>query len=49
MIIKFNFKIKTRTTATIGLKNELKYFPMSEGNTFIAEPNLEVLVPLRII
>ena len=23
--------------------NELKYFPMSEGNTCIAEPNLEVL------
>ena len=24
-------------------QNELKYFPMSEGNTCIAEPNLEVL------
>ena len=23
--------------------NELKYFPMSEGNTCRAEPNLEVL------
>ena len=23
--------------------NELKYFPMSEGNTCIAEPNLEAL------
>ena len=23
--------------------SELKYFPMSEGNTCIAEPNLEVL------
>ena len=41
-------KIKVRTTTTIGLKNELKYSPMSEGNTCIAEPNLEVL-PLRII
>ena len=38
-------KIKT---ATIGLKNELKYSLMSEGNTCIAELNLEVL-PLRII
>ena len=43
----FNCKIKIKTT-TIGLKNELKYSPMSEGNTCIAEPNLEVL-PLRII
>ena len=25
------------------IKNELKYFPMSDGNTSIAEPNLEVL------
>ena len=40
-------KIKFKTTAT-GLKNELKYSPMSEGNTCIAVPNLEVL-PLRII
>ena len=38
-------KIKIKTTTT-GLKNELKYSPiMSEGNTCIAEPNLE----LRII
>ena len=44
----FNYKIKIKRTATIGLKNELKYSPMSEGNTCIAEPNLEVL-PLRII
>ena len=40
----FNYKIKITT----GLKNELKYSPMSEGNTCIAEPNLEVL-PLKII
>ena len=40
----FNYKIKT-TTAT-ALKYELKYSPMSEGNTSTAEPNLEVL-PLR--
>ena len=30
------------------LKNELKYCPVPEGNTCIAEPNLEVL-PFRII
>ena len=45
----FNYKIKIKTkTITIRLKNELKYFPMSDGITCIAEPNLEVL-PLRII
>ena len=37
--------MKTTTTAVI--KNELKYFPMSEGNTCIAEPNLEVLPLIR--
>ena len=44
----FNYKIKTeiKTTTTPAIKNELKYSPMSEGNTCIAEPNLEVL-PLR--
>ena len=37
-----NIEIKITTTAVI--KNELKYFPMSQGNnTCIAEPNLEVL------
>ena len=41
-------KKKKKIKSTIGLKNELKYSPMSEGNTCIAEPNLEVL-PLRII
>ena len=40
-------KIIIKTT-TIGLKNEVKYSPMSEGNACIAEPNLEVL-PLSII
>ena len=35
----------SRSTTT-ALKNELKYSPMSEGNTCIGEPNLEVL-PLR--
>ena len=40
--------MKIKTTTTTGLKNELKYSPMSEGNTCIAESNLEVL-PLRII
>ena len=36
-------KIETKTTRTAIIKNELKYFPMSEGNDCIAEPNLEVL------
>ena len=40
-IIEINIEIKTTTTAVI--KNEYKYFLMSEGNTCIAEPNLEVL------
>ena len=45
----FNYKIKIKIkTTTTALKNELKYFPMSDGITCIAEPNLEVL-PLRMI
>ena len=40
IIEKKNIEIKTTTTAVI--KNELKYFPMSEGNTCIAEPNLGI-------
>ena len=44
----FNYKIKIKTTTTTGLESELKYYPISEGNTCIAEPNLEVL-PLRKI
>ena len=36
---RINIEIKLTTTAVI--KNELNYFPMSEGNTCIAEPNLE--------
>ena len=44
----YKIKIKVKTTTTTGLKNDLKYSPMSEGNTYLAEPNLEVL-PLRII
>ena len=40
-------KLKTKITTTTGLKNELKYCPMSESNTCIAQPNLKVL-PLRI-
>ena len=31
------------TNTTTITRNELKYFPMSEGNVCIAEPNLEVL------
>ena len=30
-------------TRTAVINNELKYFPMSEGNTCIVEANLEVL------
>ena len=41
-------KIKIKTTTAIGLKNEPKYSPMSEGNTCIAESDLEGLT-LRII
>ena len=40
-ITEINTETKTTTTAVI--KNELKYFLMSEGNTCIAEPKLEVL------
>ena len=32
-----------KTTVTAEIKNELKYFPMSESNTCIAKPNLEAL------
>ena len=34
-------EIKATTAA---LKNELNYSPVSEGNTCIAEPNLEALL-----
>ena len=40
--IETSIEIKTTTTTTV-IKNKLKYFPMSEGNTSIAEPSLEVL------
>lgn len=30
--------IKIKTTATTLIKHELKYFPMSKGNTYIAKP-----------
>ena len=48
MIKKIQFSIKEisieiETSTTAAIKNELKYSPMSEGNTCIAEPNLEVL------
>ena len=32
-----------KTTATAVIKNELKYFPISEGSNCIAEPKLEIL------
>ena len=35
--------IEIKTTTTAVFKVELKYFPISEGNSCIAEPNLEVL------
>ena len=44
---RINIEIKTTTAAVI--KNELTYFPMSEGNTCIAEPNLKVLITLIMI
>ena len=40
---KTEINIEIKTTATAVIKNELKYFLISEGNTCIAEPNLEVL------
>ena len=40
-VTEINIKIKTTATAVI--KNDLKYFVMSEGNTCVAEPNLKVL------
>ena len=36
-------KIEIKTTITTAIKNRLKYSPISEGNTCIAEPKLEVL------
>ena len=36
--------IEIKTTATAVIKNGLKYFLMSEGNTCTAEPNLEALL-----
>ena len=35
-----------KTTTTIALKNAFKYSPKSEGNTCIAQPNLQAL-PLK--
>ena len=37
-----NKNIIKKTTAAV-IKNDLKYSKMSEGNTCIAKPNLEVL------
>ena len=43
--IFFNYKMKieVKTTTTTATKNELKYYPMPEGNSCVAEPNLEEL------
>ena len=35
--------IEIKAIATAIIKNEFKYFPMSESNICIAEPTLEVL------
>ena len=43
-------KIEIKTTTTAVIKNELKYFPLSEGNnTCIAEPNLIIIQVLPLI
>ena len=42
-ISKTKINIEIKRTAAAVIKNELKYFPMSEGNTCIAELNLKVL------
>ena len=41
----FNYKIriKIKKTTTTVMENDLKYTKISEGNTCIAKPNLEVL------
>ena len=39
-------KVEIKTNTTMALKSELRYSPILEGNTCIAEPNLEVL-PLK--
>ena len=39
-------KNRNKTTTTAARKNELKYYPMPEGNTCTAESNLEIL-PLK--
>ena len=45
----FNYRVKIEIKTTVaGLKNELKYSPLSDGSTCISEPNLEILL-LRII
>ena len=43
--IRIEMKTTTTTTTTV-IKNELKYSPMPEDKTCIAEPNLVVL-PLK--
>ena len=49
-ITVFNYKIKLEIKATTktAITNKLKNPPMSEGNTYIAQPNLEVIT-LKII
>ena len=42
-IFNDNIRIKIKTTAITVIKCESKQYPMSEGNTCIPEPNLEIL------
>ena len=41
--LSYKMKTKLEATTTTVIKNELKYSPISKGNTCVAEPNLEVL------
>ena len=47
-VFNYKIKLKIKTTTAAGLKNGLKYSAISESNTCITEPSLEIL-PLRII
>ena len=45
--MNYKIKIEIKKTTTTVIKNELKYSPISEFNTYIAKPNL-VILPLRL-
>ena len=42
-------KHRNRNNCKTVIKNELNYFLMSEGNTCLAEPKLEVYITLYMI